>query len=140
MTDLGSALLAFGSGALLAIILIALVVHFIPAIIGYQRGVTHAGALLLVNLLIGWTLIGWVVCLIWAIFARTQAEDDRARFGSASSPVPPPLRADEVHSPAESWAAYAREADIRGTGTHVVGPPRGRIEPTFTRSRDPRRL
>jgi hypothetical protein len=138
MTDLGSGLLAFGMVAFVAIIILLLVLHFIPTIIGYKRGVTHAGMLLLVNILIGWTLIGWVACLIWAIFARTQAEDDRARFGYAPRLAPFGNGVREPPTTADSWAAYAREADVRGTGAHVVGPPRGRVEPTFTR--DPRRL
>ena len=31
----------------------------------------HFRVLFLVNMLIGWTVIGWVLCLLWAIFGQT---------------------------------------------------------------------
>lgn len=46
------------------IIIIALV-YFIPSIIGYFK--KHGAGILLLNLFLGWTLIGWVAALIWAV-------------------------------------------------------------------------
>lgn len=54
----------------------ALAIYVIPAEIGYKRGVTNKGVLLAINLLAGWTLVGWVVCMIWAVAGATQAQDD----------------------------------------------------------------
>lgn len=31
------------------------------------RGKTNVGAILLVNLLLGWSVIGWIVALVWAV-------------------------------------------------------------------------
>ena len=50
--------------------------YLMPCIIGILRGTTRLGALLLVNLTLGWTLIGWLVCLIWA--ARATVRQDAA--------------------------------------------------------------
>jgi len=38
--------------------------YFLPAIVGRQK--KNAQAILLLNLLLGWTLVGWIVALIWA--------------------------------------------------------------------------
>lgn len=47
------------------IIIIPLIIYFIPSIIGRkQRNFT---SILLLNIFLGWTLIGWVVALIWAV-------------------------------------------------------------------------
>jgi hypothetical protein len=45
--------------------LLALLLYFLPSIIGRDR--RNAGAIFLVNLLTGWSVIGWVVALIWAL-------------------------------------------------------------------------
>jgi hypothetical protein len=49
---------------LIITILIGLI-YFIPSIVGY--GHRNFGSILLLNLLLGWTVIGWVVAIIWAV-------------------------------------------------------------------------
>lgn len=54
----------------IAVLIIALVVilslffYFLPAIVGRRK--RNAGAIFLLNLLLGWTFIGWVAALVWA--------------------------------------------------------------------------
>lgn len=43
-----------------------LVFYFLPTIIGRSRGVTSLGSVFVINLFLGWTLIGWVVALAMA--------------------------------------------------------------------------
>lgn len=50
------------------IILIA-VLHFLPTIIALARGHHNGFAIFLTNLLLGWTVIGWVVAFIWSCTA-----------------------------------------------------------------------
>ena len=71
-----------GLTIILSLIFFAAIFYLLPALVGSKRGVTQAGALWLVNILIGWTLVGWLVCPLWAVLARTQAEDDKARAAS----------------------------------------------------------
>ena len=52
-------------GAFLLIIFI-IMLYFIPAIIASNRKHPAANAITFVNLIAGWSLLGWVVCLIWA--------------------------------------------------------------------------
>ena len=39
-------------------------IYFLPAIIG--RNKKNSTSILLLNLLLGWTIIGWIVSLVWA--------------------------------------------------------------------------
>lgn len=45
------------------IIIVLIIAYFIPSFIG--GGKRNAGAIFLLNLLLGWTFIGWVVALVW---------------------------------------------------------------------------
>ena len=48
----------------IVLIILALFIYFLPSLVGGQK--KNAGAIFLLNLLLGWTLIGWVVALVWA--------------------------------------------------------------------------
>ena len=49
-------------------ILLALL-HFLPTLIALLRGHHNGFAIFLTNLLLGWTVIGWVIALIWSFTA-----------------------------------------------------------------------
>ena len=40
--------------------------YFLPTIIAFARSKRDAMSIFLLNLFLGWTLIGWVVALVWA--------------------------------------------------------------------------
>jgi len=44
--------------------------YFLPTIIGRDK--SDAGLIFLVNLLLGWTVVGWIVAFIWACAADTR--------------------------------------------------------------------
>ncbi|OGG48945.1 hypothetical protein A3G63_01820 [Candidatus Kaiserbacteria bacterium RIFCSPLOWO2_12_FULL_52_8] len=46
--------------------LILFVIYFIPSIVAFAKGKGDALLICLLNLVIGWTVIGWIACLIWA--------------------------------------------------------------------------
>jgi hypothetical protein len=50
-------------GAVLAVCL-----YFLPSIIGYKK--KNFMAIFLLNLLLGWTFIGWVAALVWAVMVE----------------------------------------------------------------------
>lgn len=54
----------------LLILAVTLVIYFIPTIVAVHRGVTNQGSVFVLNLFLGWTLIGWVVAL--AMAARSK--------------------------------------------------------------------
>ncbi|MCF8878902.1 superinfection immunity protein [Hyphobacterium sp. SN044] len=60
------------------ILLIPALLYFIPTIVALLRGHHNAFAIFLTNLLFGWTVIGWLITLIWsttAIVHRVQVQN-----------------------------------------------------------------
>ena len=43
-----------------------LVLYFLPTIIALARGKRDTMAIFLLNLFLGWSVIGWIVALVWA--------------------------------------------------------------------------
>lgn len=43
------------------------VLYFLPAILAFARSKRDSVAILVLNLLLGWTAIGWVIALVWAL-------------------------------------------------------------------------
>jgi Superinfection immunity protein len=43
------------------------VMYFLPTILAIVRNKRDIAAILLLNLFLGWSVIGWVVALIWAV-------------------------------------------------------------------------
>jgi hypothetical protein len=60
-----------------------LALHFLPSIVAGFRHAHHFGWILVINLFLGWTVIGWIVALIWAFV-------DAPRYFVAYYPPPPP--------------------------------------------------
>jgi hypothetical protein len=55
-----------GAGiAAIMLIVFAGILYFLPSIIG--RSKQNSTAIFALNLLLGWTLVGWVVALVWAL-------------------------------------------------------------------------
>lgn len=48
------------------VIILFLISYFIPSIIALFRAKSNSFAIILLNLFLGWTFIGWVVALIWS--------------------------------------------------------------------------
>ncbi len=46
--------------------LFVLALYFLPSIVAVARKVTHQGSVIVINLFLGWTFIGWVVALAMA--------------------------------------------------------------------------
>ncbi|MBT6188056.1 MAG: superinfection immunity protein [Candidatus Marinimicrobia bacterium] len=47
-------------------IVFILVLYFLPTIKAWDRDNKNRMAIFVLNLLLGWTFIGWVVALVWA--------------------------------------------------------------------------
>lgn len=48
-------------------VFIALFIYFIPALNGYMSKKKNASAILALNLFLGWTVLGWIIALVWSI-------------------------------------------------------------------------
>jgi Superinfection immunity protein len=65
--------------------------YFVPAFIAGGRKHHQTFAIFMLNLLLGWTLLGWVVALVWACTAVRPAPEVAA--SPAHTPVRPAQRA-----------------------------------------------
>ena len=76
---------ASGGGDLTAglfIIGVTLGGYFLPSIIGFGREHQHRVPILLVNLFLGWTVLGWVAALVWAAMPVTTNKPPPLSFRS----------------------------------------------------------
>lgn len=48
------------------VVILALLVMFIPTFVAYRRNLKRRFACFWINLLIGWTIIGWIPLIAWA--------------------------------------------------------------------------
>jgi cation transporter-like permease len=56
---------AIGVG-LLIFLAIGFIAYFVPSMIALGRRHPKKGQIILVNVLLGWSLVGWIVSLVWA--------------------------------------------------------------------------
>jgi len=82
-----------GGAQPLMALLILLAFYFLPAFIALLRGKRNAGALAVLNLLLGWTLVGWVVALVWALTNDAQTPPPATYVPPAPAPRIDALRA-----------------------------------------------
>ena len=47
-------------------------IHFLPTIVAALRNSRHTLAIFFINLFFGWTVVGWVIALIWAITSEPK--------------------------------------------------------------------
>jgi len=99
--------------SLLTIVVIGLltagsaVLYLLPVLIGVARRVPDIGALAAVNVLLGWTLAGWVAALAMAL--------------RSARPAAPPVQIVQNFPPAVPPAPPAPPAPLPGGGR--AGPP-----------------
>ncbi len=51
----------------LIIIICLVLIYFLPTILANKRNHKNVPAIFLLNLLLGWTFVGWVIAIIWAV-------------------------------------------------------------------------
>ena len=52
--------------ALILVVLVCLLFYFLPTLVAAARNHPQTGAIGILNLLLSWTFLGWVVALVWA--------------------------------------------------------------------------
>jgi hypothetical protein len=56
-------------------LVVFLAIYFLPWIVAYRRNHPSGGGIIALNLLLGWTFIGWVISLVWALSGPRGAPD-----------------------------------------------------------------
>ena len=57
---------------LLVVVVVGLLFYFLPTIIAVVRHHHQWGAITVINLFFGWTFIGWILTLAWAVSAARE--------------------------------------------------------------------
>jgi hypothetical protein len=67
--------------------LVSLFLYFLPAFLA--RNKPNFTGVLLLNLLAGWTFIGWIIALVWALSGQPQGQAGIPPQPAATTPAPP---------------------------------------------------
>ena len=54
------------------VLALGLIAYFVPAIVALTRRHHNTAAISVLNLFLGWTLIGWVISLVWAFHRNAK--------------------------------------------------------------------
>jgi hypothetical protein len=57
---------------LFVVVIIGIFAYFLPAIIAFTRNHDHKWAIFFINLLLGWTVIGYFVPLVWSFASSSK--------------------------------------------------------------------
>jgi len=69
----GGQMLGNTTNVILLVIIVAL--YMLPTLAAFARDHPRRGAITLLNILFGWTLIGWIVLFMWALLGPTEATE-----------------------------------------------------------------
>jgi Superinfection immunity protein len=73
-----------GNG-LMVLVVLAVSLYMLPAICAWQRGHPQTMAIAILDLFLGWSILGWVLALVWAATAIKDAD----RRDPYQMPIPP---------------------------------------------------
>src|ERR1051325_5071725 len=71
LDDMGA--IAAGLGSSLLILPLMAFVYFAPTLNAYKRGHRERTAIFVLNLLLGWTLLGWAAAWVWSYTSQVEA-------------------------------------------------------------------
>lgn len=58
----------------LALLFLILMIYFAPTIVASQKSHRNTTAILVLNFLLGWTLLGWALALVWAVYKERETK------------------------------------------------------------------
>jgi hypothetical protein len=70
---------------ILTLILLAVISYFLPTLVANKRRHADKGAIFVINLFLGWSLIGWVAALVWASNTLETTKTTEVRDGKVWS-------------------------------------------------------
>lgn len=99
-----TSLVLLASGGAAVGLVIVLLLYFVPSVVAFVRGHHNKWAIFALNLLLGWTFLGWIGALVWS-FTRPSPQPQVVHIyhegAQPTSPGPPTSPAAPPRSPAE---------------------------------------
>jgi hypothetical protein len=73
------------------VLIVLVLLYFVPSVIAARRHHHNAGAIFVLNLLLGWTALGWIAALVWACTAvrTSDAPTERVACPYCREPMDP---------------------------------------------------
>lgn len=87
------------SGTSLLVAVVAVILYLLPCEIARRRGSRSYASIAVVNIFLGWTVLGWVGCLAWAL----QPVDPPAPPAPPWAPPPPESWPPSWRPPPPNW-------------------------------------
>lgn len=64
----------YGSTSTILMLLVIVVIYLLPTLIAFGRDHPRRQDVAVVNILFGWTLIGWIAAFLWASLTHVENE------------------------------------------------------------------
>ena len=56
-------------------LMLVVILYMLPTLVAYARDIPQRQIITILNIVLGWTLIGWVIAFLWAMRAETAADE-----------------------------------------------------------------
>ena len=56
------------------LIALVVVVYLLPSIVAVIRSHRNVASIVVLNVLLGWTLVGWCISMVWAVSAKPEVD------------------------------------------------------------------
>jgi hypothetical protein len=64
----------FDSTVTVILLAIIVLIYLLPTLVAFSREHPQRGWILILNLIFGWTLLGWILIFLWAALGRSEAD------------------------------------------------------------------
>lgn len=82
-------------------LIVVMAMYFLPTIIASSRKVTNIGSVFVINLLLGWSVIGWIVALAMAVKTKTP----QVVVVTSSAPLPTCAKCGTTLTPGQQYCS-----------------------------------
>ena len=64
----------FDSTVTVILLAIIVLIYLLPTLIAFSREHPQRGLIVILNLIFGWTLLGWILIFLWAALGRSEVD------------------------------------------------------------------
>jgi hypothetical protein len=85
-----TSLVLLASGGAAVGLVIVLLLYFVPSVVAFVRGHHNKWAIFALNLLLGWTFLGWIGALVWSFTTPSPQPQVVHIYHEGAQPTSPP--------------------------------------------------